>query len=73
MNYPYDIRWTGSHGSYRERATLELACPLLFIYGRRKPFMFHSPEWAAGVASPARLQGDRAGFRALGDARTSPP
>ena len=53
MNYPYDIRWTGSHGSYRERRSLELACPLLFIYGRRKPFMFHSPTWAAGVAAHA--------------------
>jgi pimeloyl-ACP methyl ester carboxylesterase len=51
MNYPYDIRWTGSHGSYRDRRSLELACPLLFIYGRRKPFMFHSPIWATGVAA----------------------
>jgi pimeloyl-ACP methyl ester carboxylesterase len=51
MNYPYDIRWTGSHGSYRERRSVELACPLLFIYGRRKPFMFHSPAWAAAVAA----------------------
>lgn len=51
MNYPYDIRWTGSHGSYRERRAVELACPLLFIYGRRKPFMFHSPAWEAGVGA----------------------
>jgi pimeloyl-ACP methyl ester carboxylesterase len=51
MNYPYDIRWTRSHGSYREARTLELACPLLFIYGRRKPFMFHSPKWATGLGA----------------------
>jgi pimeloyl-ACP methyl ester carboxylesterase len=51
MNYPYDIRWTGSHGSFREAQRLELACPLLFIYGQRKPFMFHSPQWAAGLAT----------------------
>jgi pimeloyl-ACP methyl ester carboxylesterase len=51
MNYPYDILWTGSHGSYPKQRTLELACPLLFIYGRRKPFMFHSPTWQAGVAA----------------------
>lgn len=50
MNYPYDIRWTGSHGSFRDAQRLELACPLLFIYGRRKPFMFHSPQWQAGLA-----------------------
>jgi len=51
MNYPYDILWAGSHGSYRAAHPLELACPLLFIYGRRKPFMFHSPEWATGLAA----------------------
>jgi pimeloyl-ACP methyl ester carboxylesterase len=50
MNYPYAILWTGSHGSYREAHALELACPLLFIYGRAKPFMFHSPTWAARLA-----------------------
>ena len=50
MNYPYDILWTGSHGSYREARGLELACPLLFIYGFRKPFMFYSPKWATGLA-----------------------
>ncbi len=50
MNYPYDILWTGSHGSYRDAHVVELACPLLFIYGTRKPFMFHSPAWAAGLA-----------------------
>jgi pimeloyl-ACP methyl ester carboxylesterase len=50
MNYPYDIRWPGSHGSYRASRSLELACPLLFIYGLRKPFMFHSPAWVAAVA-----------------------
>ena len=53
MNYPYDIAWTGSHGSYRDVRSVELACPLLFIYGRRKPFMFHSPTWEAGVAAQA--------------------
>jgi pimeloyl-ACP methyl ester carboxylesterase len=51
MNYPYDIRWTGSHGSFKDAQPLELACPLLFIYGRRKPFMFHSPEWEAWLAA----------------------
>ena len=51
MNYSYDIRWTNSHGSYRDARRLELACPLLFIYGRRKPFLFHSPSWATGLAA----------------------
>lgn len=39
MNYLYDILWARSHGSYRDARSLELACPLLFIYGRRKPFV----------------------------------
>jgi pimeloyl-ACP methyl ester carboxylesterase len=34
-------------------------CPVLFIYGKRKPFMFHSSAWAEGLAS-------RAGSRAVG-------
>jgi pimeloyl-ACP methyl ester carboxylesterase len=50
MNYPYDIAWTGSHGSYRGARQVELACPLLFIFGSRKSFMFHSPTWAAQLA-----------------------
>ena len=49
MNYPYDILWTRSYGSYRDARSLKLACPLLFIYGRKKPFMFHSPEWASAL------------------------
>ncbi len=51
MNYPYDIAWTGSHGSFLEAQAVELACPLLFIYGLRKPFMFHSPDWEAALAA----------------------
>ena len=45
MNFPYYIFWTGAHGSYRGMRPLEPHCPVLFIYGRRKPFMFHSPQW----------------------------
>lgn len=51
MNYPYDIAWTGSHGGYRQAMRFEPACPMLFLYGRRKPFMFHSPEWALELAT----------------------
>ncbi len=50
MNYPYDIQWTGSHGSYRHLVPVDPACPMLFIYGRRKPFLFHSPDWARRIA-----------------------
>ena len=53
MNYPYDIAWTGSHGSYKQRARFDPPCPMLYFYGRRKPFMFHSPQWADALAGRA--------------------
>jgi pimeloyl-ACP methyl ester carboxylesterase len=49
MNYPYYIQWTGAHGSYRRLMDVEPPCPMLFIYGKRKPFLFHSPQWADGL------------------------
>ena len=48
MGYPYYLQWAGR---LRRTSTFVPACPMLFIYGRRKPFMFHSTEWAAEVAS----------------------
>jgi len=51
MNYPYDIRWTGSHGSYRHAVAFVPKWPMLFIYGARKPFLFHSPAFAAALAA----------------------
>jgi pimeloyl-ACP methyl ester carboxylesterase len=51
MNYPYDIVWTGSHGSYRHAAVFVPSWPMLFVYGSRTPFHFHSPKFAAGLAA----------------------
>lgn len=45
MNYPYFIQWTGTHGGYRRTRQIKPACPMLFVYGTRKPFMFHSTAW----------------------------
>jgi pimeloyl-ACP methyl ester carboxylesterase len=45
MNYPYYIQWTGTYDSYRDALPFEAACPLMFIYGTKKPFMFHSQQW----------------------------
>jgi pimeloyl-ACP methyl ester carboxylesterase len=56
MNYPYYIQWTGTHGSYRHLSPVRPACPMLFIYGRKKPFLFHSPEWAAMLSRDQRNQ-----------------
>jgi pimeloyl-ACP methyl ester carboxylesterase len=51
MNDPYDILWTGSHGSYRSAVRFDPPCPMLFIYGTRKPFLFHTPRWATALAA----------------------
>jgi pimeloyl-ACP methyl ester carboxylesterase len=54
MNYPYDIARTGSHGSYRHALPVQPAWPLLFVYGRRKPVMFHSRAWVERLRSQAQ-------------------
>lgn len=51
MGYPYYVRWAGAAGGYRKAKSFVPACPMLFIYGRRKPFMFHSSAWADDLAS----------------------
>lgn len=62
MNFPYYITWTGAHGSYRDRKRFEPACPMLFIYGSKKPFMFHSRPWAEAL--DARPSSRVLGFKA---------
>ncbi len=51
MNYPYAMIWFGLLGGFRGAARVAPACPLLFIYGKRKPFMFHSDEWLAELSA----------------------
>lgn len=46
MNYAYYLTWFGGEESLRRRAQLfKPACPMLFLYGERKFFMFHSRVW----------------------------
>jgi pimeloyl-ACP methyl ester carboxylesterase len=45
MNYPYYISWSGAHGSYQRAQAFTPKVPMLYIYGSKKPFMFHSPQW----------------------------
>lgn len=45
MNYPYAMTWLGVGGGLGRLAPLKPHCPLLFVYGTRKPFMFHSQRW----------------------------
>lgn len=51
MDYPYDMLWTGSHGGMRRMRPVEPTCPMLYVYGTRKPFLFHSPGWAEALAA----------------------
>jgi pimeloyl-ACP methyl ester carboxylesterase len=51
MNYPYAMQWFGLLGGFRRAAPVDPACPLLYLYGERKPFMFHSPQWLERIAA----------------------
>jgi pimeloyl-ACP methyl ester carboxylesterase len=51
MGYAYWVQWTGALGGFRRAQRLVPQWPLLFVYGRRKPFMFHSPGWVEEVAA----------------------
>ncbi len=45
MCYPYYIQWVGAYGSYRHALRFEPTCPMLYVWGRKKPFQFHSASW----------------------------
>jgi pimeloyl-ACP methyl ester carboxylesterase len=46
MNYPYFMTWFGGAQSYRRNSQAFVPqVPMLFVYGRRKPFMWHAPAW----------------------------
>jgi pimeloyl-ACP methyl ester carboxylesterase len=49
MCYPYYIQWTGAHGSYRHAMAFAPSWPMLYLYGRKKPFHFHSASWAEAL------------------------
>jgi cis-3-alkyl-4-acyloxetan-2-one decarboxylase len=51
MNYPYRLLWAGHYRSaYRRLRAFAPPCPMLFVYGSRKPFMFHSAQWAQALS-----------------------
>ncbi len=51
MNAPYAMQWFGALGGLRQAQQVRLNMPLLFVYGERKPFMFHSKRWLERVAA----------------------
>ena len=46
MNFPYHVQWTRGY----PRKPFMPTVPMLFVYGTRKPFMFHSQSWATDLA-----------------------
>ena len=46
MTYPYYMTWFGGELGYpRQLRRFKPSCPMLFMYGRRKPVMFHTQRW----------------------------
>ena len=45
MNRPYAMTWLGVGGGLRSALRFKPHCPMLYFYGKRKPFMFHSRQW----------------------------
>ena len=51
MAYPYAVRWLGAAGGFQGLRVLKPEVPMLFVYGEKKPLMFHSRPWAERVAA----------------------
>ena len=51
MGYPYAVSWLGVAGGVGGLRLFKPHCPMLYIYGERKPFMFHSQAWIDRLAS----------------------
>jgi len=53
MGYPYALRWLGVAGGLGGLKVFKPHCPMLYMYGERKPIMFHSRAWVESVAARA--------------------
>jgi len=59
MGYPYALAWLGAAGGFQSLQSFDPHCPMLFLYGERKPIMFHSRTWTDHLAA-------QSGSRVLG-------
>lgn len=50
MGYPYAVQWFKVKGGFGSLRAFHPQVPMLFIYGRRKPAMFHSQAWLDALA-----------------------
>ena len=51
MGYLYAVRWLGAAGGFKGLRVFKPEQPMLYIYGERKPLMFHSRAWLEYVAA----------------------
>ena len=51
MNYPYSMKWFGAFGGWGGARHVDPHCPVLYTYGERKLFMFHSDQWLKRLAA----------------------
>ncbi len=51
MGYPYAVQWFGVKGGFGRLRPFDPTVPMLYLYGQRKPFMFHSRAWADNLAA----------------------
>jgi pimeloyl-ACP methyl ester carboxylesterase len=67
MGYPYWLAWTGGLKAARP---FKPQVPMFFGWAKRKPFMFHSQEWADGLNQQPHCKavGYRAGHWLMLDA-----
>lgn len=50
MTYPYYLFWSRGYSGGVLRPFMP-ECPMLYLYGTQKPFMFHDPKWTAAIAA----------------------
>ena len=51
MGYPYAAQWLGAAGGFKGLRVFRPSVPMLYLYGERKPFMFHSRGWIERLAA----------------------
>jgi pimeloyl-ACP methyl ester carboxylesterase len=49
QGYPYAVQWFGVAGGYGRLRAFNPTMPMCFVFGERKPFMFHSSSWVDRV------------------------
>ncbi|MBZ8140799.1 alpha/beta hydrolase [Rubrivivax gelatinosus] len=51
MGWPYAVQWFGAAGGFGRPRVFLPPCPMLYVYGTRKAFMFHSRRWLERLQS----------------------